>query len=221
MLPRCARLPALRGRPARVLPVALEARFAPGGDRAGVRGRLGIPADAVVAGTIGKLARGRGHDLFIHAIAAVPGIRGLVIGKGPYLDALGRLAGKLRVADRVVFPGYVEDGLEHLYAAMDMFVFPEAGSDHAHRAIAEAAGCGVPSLGADLPGVRDLIEPGVTGEVWPAGDAAALAVLMRAWTHDPVRRGAASRAAAGRARSRWTPGSLAAAARELYASVLT
>ena len=102
---------------------------------------------------------------------------------------------------------------------MDIFVFPAAGSDHAHRAIAEAAGCGVPSLAADLPGVRDLVEPGVTGDLYPASDAAALAVLVAAWARDPAARRAAGAAAASRARDRWTGTTLAAAALDLYASL--
>ncbi|MGD1147558.1 MAG: glycosyltransferase [Thermoanaerobaculaceae bacterium] len=220
MLPACRRLAALRDVPARVLPVALEARFRPGGDRTGVRERLRIPPEAVVAGTIGKLDRGRGHDLFIHALAAAPGVWGIVIGKGPHSDALHKLARRLGVAGRLAFPGYVEAGLEDLYAAMDVFVFPAAGSDQAHRAIAEAAGCGTPALAADLPGVRDLIEPGVTGDVYPANDAAALAVQIASWTRDPAMRRAGSAAAAARARSMWTPQSLAAAAIELYRSVV-
>ncbi len=218
MLPARSRLAAARGVPARVLPVALEDRFRPGGG-SDARERLGIPPDAVVAGTIGKLDSGRGHDLFIHALAAAPGVWGMVIGKGPHLDALHMLAGRLRVTDRLVFPGYVEAGLEELYAAMDIFVFPAAGSDHAHRAIAEAAGCGVPSLAADLPGVRDLVEPGITGDIYPASDAAALAVLISAWARDPTRREAASAAAAARARRLWTPARLTAAALDLYGSL--
>ncbi len=221
MLPACRRLAPLDGAPARVLPVALEPRFAPGGDRAGVRARLGIPADAVVAGTIGKLDRGRGHDLFVHALAGAPGVWGIVIGKGPHAEALGTLARRLSVAGRLAFPGYVEAGLEHLYAAMDVFVFPAAGSDHAHRAIAEAAGCGVPTLAADLPGVRDLVEPGVTGDLYPEDDAAALAVAIAAWARDPGRRRAGGAAAAARARAAWTAERLAAEALGLYREVVT
>ncbi len=221
MLPACGRLAAVRGAPARVLPVALEDRFRPGGGGSATRERLGIPLDAVVSGTIGKLDRGRGHDLFIHALAAAPGVWGMIIGKGPYLDALHTLAGRLRVTGRLVFPGYVEAGLEELYAAMDIFVFPAAGSDHAHRAIAEAAGCGVPSLAADLPGVRDLVEPGVTGDIYPATDAAALAVLIAAWARNSVARRAAGATAAARAHDRWTPVALAGAALELYGSLPT
>jgi len=220
MVPRCRALAAIAAAPAHVLPVALEARFRPGGGRDEVRARLGIPPDAVAAGTIGKLDRSRGHDIFLHALAGAPGVWGIVIGKGPHAEALAKLARSLGVAGRVAFPGYVEAGLEDLYAAMDMFVFPAAGSDHAHRAIAEAAGCAVPALAADLPGVRDLVEPGRTGEVYPGGDAAALAVLIAAWGRDPARRRSAGAAAAERARNLWTPERLAAEALELYRRVI-
>ena len=211
MLAACQRNSALRGKPAIVMPVALEARFTPSGAGPATRERLGIPADAFVAGTIGKLDRGRGHDLFLHALAAAPAAWGMVIGKGPFVPALQNLAARLGVAERVAWPGYVEAGLEDLYAAMDVFVFPAAGSDHAHRAIAEAAGCGVPCLAADLPGVGDLVAPGDTGAVYPPTDAAALAVLLSEWARDAEGRGAAGMRAAARARALWTPDHLAQA----------
>jgi glycosyltransferase involved in cell wall biosynthesis len=213
------RLPGLRAVPAGVLPVALEDRFLAGGSRHAGRGRLGIAADAFVAGCIGKLDRGRGHDLFIRGLAATAGVHGMIIGKGPAEPALRKLARTLGIENRLTFAGYVEQGLEDLYTAMDLFVFPAAGSDHAHRAIAEASACGVPSIAADLPGVRDLVQPGVTGELYPAGDAAALAVALASWARDPVRRWTAGEAAAGRARALWTPKRLAAAAVELYETV--
>jgi glycosyltransferase involved in cell wall biosynthesis len=217
---RAERLPALHRLPIRRLPVALEGRFLAGGSREQGRHHLGLTSETVLAGTIGKLDRSRGHDLFIRALAATPRVRGLIIGKGPYEPMLHKLARRLRVTDRLAFARYVEEGLEDLYAAMDLFVFPAAGSDHAHRAIAEASACGVPTLAADLPGVRDLLEPGTTGEVWPAGDAAALAVLMASWAGDPARRRAAGEAAAARAHTLWTPQRLARAASDLYAEVI-
>jgi glycosyltransferase involved in cell wall biosynthesis len=220
MQPAVARVPALRGAPVSVLPVALEQRFLSGGNRGRGRSRLGIPADATVAGTIGKLDRSRGHDLFLRALAATPGVHGVVIGKGPFEPALRKLARALHLEPRLVFAGYVEDGLEDLYAAMDLFVFPAAGSDQAHRAIAEASACGTATLAADLPGVRDLVELGVTGDLYPPTDAAALAVLMSAWVRDPARRHAAGEVAAARARVLWTPARLVEAALGLYGAVL-
>ncbi len=213
------RIPALRDRPALVLPVALEERFLAGGSRRQGRSRLGIDSQAFVAGTIGKLDRGRGHDLFVRAIAAAPGVHGVIIGKGPSVPSLERLARRLGIENRLIFPGYVEDGLEDLYAAMDLFVFPAAGSDHAHRAIAEASACGLATIAADLAGVRDLVDPSSTGEVVPAGDAAALASAVAAWASDPSRRSAAGAAAAARARSLWTSKRLAAATLQLYGAV--
>jgi mannosyltransferase len=102
---------------------------------------------------------------------------------------------------------------------MDLFVFPAAGSDHAHRAIAEASACGVPTIAADLPGVPDLVERRATGDLYPASDPAALAAALVAWAAEPVRRRAAGAAAAARARALWTPERLAAAALELYGAV--
>lgn len=197
------------------LPVAVEPRFRPG-DGSAVRSRLGVPADAVLVGTIGKLDAGRGHAEVVAAVARCPRAWGMVIGKGPYAPRLAALAHELGAASRIVFPGYVEEGLESLYAAMDLFVFPAAGSDWAHRAIAEAAGCGVPTLAADLPGVRDLVAPGVTGDLFPPGDVDALAALLRSWSADAPLRRAAGAAARARAEREWTARRLADACLTLY-----
>jgi glycosyltransferase involved in cell wall biosynthesis len=210
------RLAVFRRTPVEVLPVALEPRFAPGGDRDGSRARLGIPAQAVVAGTIGKIDGTRGHDVFIRGVAAAPGIWGLIIGKGPGVEALQNLARDLGVGERLAWAGYVESGLEDLYAAMDLFVFPAAGSDWGHRAIAEASASGLPTLAADLPGVADLVEPGRTGDLFADADPAALGRLLSSWGTDPARRRAAGGQAAGIARERWNPPALAEASLRLY-----
>jgi len=210
-------LPDLRSVPAEVLPVAIESRFAPGCDRDRARARLGLPADAVVAGTIGKLDGTRGQDVFLRGLAGAPEVWGLVVGKGPGVPFLQALSRKLGVAGRLAWAGYAESGLEDLYAAMDIFVFPAAGSDCGHRAIAEASACGLPTVAADLPGVADLVAPGVTGDLYPAGDPVALGHLLAVWGSDPGRRHVSGRRAAAVARERWTPGELAVAGLRLYA----
>jgi glycosyltransferase involved in cell wall biosynthesis len=226
MAPLVDRFPSQRGLPRGLLPPAVERRFRrPLGtpiraySRRSGRAALGLPADAVVVGAVGKLERDRGHDLLLRAVAATPGIRALIVGHGSAGTALRALAVKLGAGERVVFAGYVDAGLEDLYPAMDLFAFPAPGSDHGHRAIVEASGSCLPTLAADVPGVRDLVEPGVTGELYPREDAAALAVLLREWSASETRRTRAAEAVARRAAS-WTPAELAAASLALYCRCL-
>ncbi|HHQ49281.1 MAG TPA: glycosyltransferase [Acidobacteria bacterium] len=150
-------------------PVPLEERFRPGRDPLRWRERLGIPGEAPVAGMIGKVARGRGFDLFLQAAARLDESTHLiVIGHGEAQPELEALATRLGLTKRLHWTGYQDRELPAIYAAMNVVLFPAAGSDHGHRAISEAQGCGRPVVAADLPGVRDLVEDGVTGRVVPA-----------------------------------------------------
>lgn len=204
------------GRRARViLPPAVEERFLRPGDRLSTRSHLALPPDAVLAGTVGKLHRSRGQDVFLRALAAAPQVWGLIVGQGEHEPELRRLAASLGVAQRVRFAGYVEEHLVDLYAAMDLFVFPAAGSDWGHRAVVEAQACGVPVLAADLEGVAELVDIGTTGDVYPRHDAAALAVLLSEWASSEFRRAAGGRRAAEQARA-WTAARLANVTLALY-----
>lgn len=176
--------PVLRkGRPVATFPVPLEERFRPGRDPAAWRKRLGIPAGAPVAGMIGKVARGRGFDLFLQAATTLdPQTHLIAIGHGEAQPELEGLATRLGLTDRLHWTGYQGRELPALYAAMDVFVYPAVGSDHGHRAISEAQGCARPVVAADLPGVRDLVEDGTTGKVVrpvPEALGGAIAALLR------------------------------------------
>ncbi len=171
------------GRPVATLPVPLEERFRPGRDPALWRERLGIPTGVPVAGMIGKVARGRGFDLFLQAAAFLdPETHLIAIGHGEAQPELEALATRLGLTDRLHWTGYQDRELPALYAAMDVVLYPAVGSDHGHRAISEAHGCSRPVVAADLAGVRDLIDDGVTGRIVPASPEAlgeATAELLR------------------------------------------
>jgi glycosyltransferase involved in cell wall biosynthesis len=216
---RASRLVAVDGVAIRVLPPMVPHGFAPVRGREITRTRLGVPATATAVGTVGKLDRRRGQDVVLHALAAAPGVWGVIVGGGGHRAALERRAARLGVAERVVFTGFVGDGLVDVLAALDLFVFPAAGSDHGHRGIVEAAACGLPTLAAALPGVADLVRPGETGELFPPGDAAALAALLRSWASDGARRERAGRAALTLAAG-WTQARLVAATTELYRAAI-
>jgi glycosyltransferase involved in cell wall biosynthesis len=205
--------------PVRVLPPAVPPGLTPARGRDATRASLGVPAGAVAVGTLGKLDRRRGQDLLLHALAAAPGVWAVIVGDGGHRAALARLAERLGVADRVVFTGFVGDGLADVLGALDLFAFPGAGSDHGHRALVEAAACGVPTLAAELPGVDAVVRPGETGELFPSGDAAALAVLLRSWASDSPRRERAAEAARAVAAG-WTGERLVAATNTLYRAAI-
>src|SRR5207247_1620144 len=69
-------------------------------DRAGVRGRLGLPETAVVAGFVGVFADWHGLDQLVRAFALAQregrrDLRLLIVGDGPQRAALHAMASKL------------------------------------------------------------------------------------------------------------------------------
>ena len=98
------------------------------------------------------------------------------------MTSLEALAGRLGLGERVHWAGYQERALPELYSAMDVVLFTATGSDHGHRMISEAQGCGRPVVAADLPGVASLIQDGISGRIvspTPAALAEATAPLLR------------------------------------------
>jgi teichuronic acid biosynthesis glycosyltransferase TuaC len=73
--------------------------------------------------SVGHLIERKGHDRVIRALALLPDCRLLIIGDDPERAALGRLAGRLNLGDRVTFGGEVAHaGLGDYYSAADILV---------------------------------------------------------------------------------------------------
>jgi glycosyltransferase involved in cell wall biosynthesis len=176
----------IRHVPAIALPVPVDDRFRPE-DGSAWRDRLGIPPRAPVVGAVGKLAKGRGFEFLLHAVARIDMLAHVVVvGHGERQPELRALASVLEIADRVHWAGYREKALPDLYAAMDIYVFAAPGSDWGHRAITEAQACGRPVVAVSHPGVEDLIEDGVSGRLAPP-DSVVLASEIDALLANPER----------------------------------
>jgi glycosyltransferase involved in cell wall biosynthesis len=157
-------------------------------ERAAFRERLGVPAGArVVLGLAKFNGREAPWDL-LRAFSRL-GDRDLwlvLAGDGPDRAALESQAGRL---ERVRFPGYVPyTDLPALYAASDLFVHP-AREERWGVSVQEALACGLPVVASSRVGAGyDLIEVGVNGYVYPAGDPEMLAHrLGEALALDPAR----------------------------------
>lgn len=168
------------------LPVPLEERFRPGREGNRWRHNLGISETAPVLGMIGKVARGRGFDTLLRTVQRVGrDAHVLIVGHGEARFELEALATSLGLDGRVHWAGYRARELPELYAAMDVVLFPAAGSDHGHRAVSEAQGCGRPVVSAEIPGVDDLIKDGITGRIVP-GSPERLAEAVVSLLADPA-----------------------------------
>jgi len=168
-------------------------------DRASARAALGIPMEARVAAWHGRVDVPRkGLDVLIAAWASVcrerPGadLRLLLLGTGADTTKLRSLIAATPhvrgIAWRDAYVTARDEIRQHLSAA-DVYVFPSRHEGFA-VAPAEAMACGLPVVGADAPGVVDLLgddaeESG--GVVVPREDAAALAQPLGALLDDRAR----------------------------------
>ncbi len=128
------------------------------------RARLGLPADAFVVSTLGRLiARKRVGDLLaaFARLSDAPGKTALLIGgDGPERPSLETSANESGVRN-VRFLGALSDPSD-LYAASDLFVLP-ARHEAFGLVYIEAAHHGVPSIGGSEDGTADAILHEVTG----------------------------------------------------------
>jgi glycosyltransferase involved in cell wall biosynthesis len=140
-----------------------------------LRNELGLPPDATVLGSVGRLARVKGYDRLIAAFAALCGVQRpdgggrlvlVLVGDGPERAALERQADELAVRDRIVFAGYRDDA-EDLMALMSLFVLPSL-SEGLPVALLEAMLAGVPVAATDVGENRRVLADGACGTLLPA-----------------------------------------------------
>jgi glycosyltransferase involved in cell wall biosynthesis len=167
-------------------------RYAPGSDPAAARAALGLPADALVAGMVGRLTYEKGYGDFFRAAVivrqALPQAHFLVVGPADCQaePEFRRLVDSLGLADAVTFAGMRTD-LPRVYPAMDVVCLPSY-REGMGMVLVEAAAMGLPCVASDIRGCRDVVLDGVTGLLTPPGDPASLAAAILALLRDPERR---------------------------------
>lgn len=176
-----------------------------------------LPDGGLVVGTVGKLARGRGHEEAIAAAAPLAdGAVLLHVGKGERLPELRAAAERLGTAARNLWAGYQDEALPDFYRSMDVFLFTASGSQQGQRAILEAMATGLPVVALPVPGVRDLVADGVEGLV--AEDVPGATAALRRLAAEPELRARMGEAARRRALGFGGAG-FASAARDFYGRV--
>jgi glycosyltransferase involved in cell wall biosynthesis len=156
------------------------------------RSRLGIPAHALVLGTVANLFSRKGYHVLLQALpkilASVQHAHYVVVGKGEaeYESRLQSLARQLNVADRVHFVGF-QSSVEPYLAAMDLYVHP-ALMEGFGIAVLEAMAMARAVVATAVGGVPEIVRHGETGLLVPSEDPEVLASAVITLLTDPEQR---------------------------------
>lgn len=113
-----------------------------------VRRELGIPADTLVAGHVGRFMAPKNHGFLLRIFAQMPhNAMLLLVGEGELQQENERLAEELGIRDRVIFAGLRSD-VDRMLQAMDVFVFPSL-YEGLPLSVIEAQAAGLPCLISD------------------------------------------------------------------------
>lgn len=147
--------------------------------REALRERYGIPQTAPVLVYVGSGFERKGVAQALRAIAPHAAVHLVVVGGDKKLARYQRLATQLGVSERTHFTGPQRDVRSH-YGLADGFILPTLYEPFGSVVI-EAMACGLPVLTSTRCGGAELLEPGVTGWLAEAGDAAAWQDNVAAW----------------------------------------
>jgi glycosyltransferase involved in cell wall biosynthesis len=154
-----------------------------------LRRAAGIPLDAPLIGTVGRLNEVKCQDLLMRAFARVRAehltARLLLVGDGPMRDSLRELAVGLGIADAIHFTGYQAHPEKYL-AMMDVFALTSR-MEGLPLVILEAWAAGLPVVASAVGGVPDVVEHGRTGSLFASGDEDRLVALLKEMLRDSKR----------------------------------
>lgn len=144
--------------------------------RAAVRTELGIPADAPIALSVGRLHPSKGHDRVVealpHLLRQLPDLHWVALGEGPERPALEARAAALGVAGRTHLVGFHGDPFP-FFAAADLYLRSTL-LEPENLSFYQAMAAALPAVGFTTDW-RDLIDEVGQGETVPDGNPRALA----------------------------------------------
>ncbi len=153
-----------------------------------LRASLGV-GQAPLVGLFSRISFIKGHHILLEAVRQSPGVHVLFVGdalfgEDEYLARIHAIAGEPEFAGRVHWLGFRDD-VPALMSACDVLVDASTEFNSFGRVIVEGQLAGVPVIATAGGAARELIEPGVTGYIVPAGDEKTLAATIQQLIKDP------------------------------------
>lgn len=157
----------------------------------GSRIRQPVLQDAgCVVGCVCALRPEKGLPTLLKAFARVrnvqPGLKLVIVGSGPVLPDLEKLAAELDIGGQCLFEA-ANSSVAEWMRSIDIFVLPSL-SEALSNSLLEAMACGCCPVASKVGGNVELIAPGHTGLLFPARDEAALAAQLEILIHNQALR---------------------------------
>lgn len=157
--------------------------------RAALRAQWGVPAEAPLLVTVGRLAPEKGHRDLLQALRLLVGkpewqeLQLLMVGAGVLQGQLRAEAEQLGLAGRVIFAGFQRDVAPFLQAA-DIFVLPSLREGLSLSAL-EAMALTKPVVACRVGGTPEVVEEGKTGLLISPASPTELADALDRLLRDP------------------------------------
>jgi glycosyltransferase involved in cell wall biosynthesis len=136
-----------------------------------------LPENAKVVGYVGRLARQKRLDDLMWGFQLFQQLSDntyfVIVGDGPERSRLEDLAIRYTCDHLTRFVGHQPNAAE-LMPAFDLF-WLASDFEGMSNSLMEAMAAGIPAVASDIPANRELVVPGVTGELFPIGERMVLA----------------------------------------------
>ncbi|MGZ8189869.1 MAG: TIGR03088 family PEP-CTERM/XrtA system glycosyltransferase [Methylococcaceae bacterium] len=137
--------------------------------------------DEIIIGTVGRMHGVKDQLTLVKAFIMIclsePALRQklrlLIIGDGPLREQAVRLLEENRLMAQAWLPGERDD-IAEIMRQLDIFVLPSQ-SEGISNTILEAMATGLPVIATHVGGNPELVADGITGQLTPANDEAAMA----------------------------------------------
>lgn len=138
-----------------------------------VRDYLGIPNQAFVIGTVGRLDFQKNHSFLIQTLSKYfetnPNVYLLIVGDGIFKKRLVELVRMLHLESKVIFTGFQND-VSPYYQAMDLFCLPSLSE-----------GLGIVGIEAQMSGLPCIFSDGCVEEVNISGKSLFVPLEIESW----------------------------------------
>ena len=146
-------------------------------DRNILRRELGLPEDAFLFITIGRLEKQKAHDILLKAFQKVTRGDLIIVGEGDLKDSLQKQTTTLGLDGKVFFLGVRKD-IPALLNSSDCFVFPSRW-EGVGIVMLEALAAGLPTIVSDFSAAKEIITNGSDGLIVPIENVEQLAEQMQ------------------------------------------